>query len=223
MIKDPKISIITVCKNSSSTIENTIKSIIKQNYNNIEFIIIDGKSNDTTLSIIEKYKKDISKVISEEDHGIYDAFNKGLKLATGDLIGFVNSDDTLTDNAIEILLNYYKKNPEIDFIFGSVKKHWGILHGYNPWKIFWGFYTSHSTGFFIKRYAKKVGNYNTKYKYSADYDYFYRMIVGHKLRVSQQKNEAWEFLQEEGILVRLTSLTIYVNARKSGLIMGKIN
>ena len=109
MIKDPKISIITVCKNSSSTIENTIKSIIKQNYNNIEFIIIDGKSNDTTLSIIEKYKKDISKVISEEDHGIYDAFNKGLKLATGDLIGFVNSDDTLTDNAIEILLNYYKK------------------------------------------------------------------------------------------------------------------
>ena len=193
MIKDPKISIITVCKNSSSTIENTIKSIIKQNYNNIEFIIIDGKSNDTTLSIIEKYKKNISKVISEEDHGIYDAFNKGLKLATGDLIGFVNSDDTLTDNAIEILLNYYKKNPEVDFIFGSVKKHWGILHGYNPWIIFfsWGFYTSHSTGFFIKKdAAAKVGNYNTKYKYSADYDYFYRMIVGHKLKgVATKKNE----------------------------------
>jgi len=193
MIKDPKISIITVCKNSSLTIENTIKSIIKQNYNNIEFIIIDGKSNDTTLSIIEKYKKNISKVISEEDHGIYDAFNKGLKLATGDLIGFVNSDDTLTDNAIEILLNYYKKNPEVDFIFGSVKKHWGILHGYNPWKIFfsWGFYTSHSTGFFIKKdAAEKVGDYNTKYKYSADYDYFYRMIVGHKLKgVATKKNE----------------------------------
>ncbi|MDA9150078.1 glycosyltransferase [Candidatus Pelagibacter sp.] len=193
MNKDPKISIITVCKNSSSTIENTIKSIIKQNYNNIEFIIIDGKSNDTTLSIIEKYKKNISKLISEEDHGIYDAFNKGLKLATGDLIGFVNSDDTLTDNATEILLNYYKKNPEVDFIFGSVKKHWGILHGYNPWKIFfsWGFYTSHSTGFFIKKdAAEKVGNYNTKYKYSADYDYFYRMIVGHKLKgVATKKNE----------------------------------
>tara|TARA_B100000900_G_scaffold384262_1_gene372948 strand:+ start:385 stop:1125 length:741 start_codon:yes stop_codon:yes gene_type:complete len=193
MIKDPKISIITVCKNSSLTIENTIKSIIKQNYNNIEFIIIDGKSNDTTLSIIEKYKRNISKVISEEDHGIYDAFNKGLKLATGDLIGFVNSDDTLTDNAIEILLNYYKKNPEVDFIFGSVKKHWGILHGYNPWKIFfsWGFYTSHSTGFFIKKdAAAQVGDYNTKYKYSADYDYFYRMIVGHKLKgVATKKNE----------------------------------
>lgn len=193
MIKDPKISIITVCKNSSLTIENTIKSIIKQNYNNIEFIIIDGKSNDTTLSIIEKYKKNISKVISEEDHGIYDAFNKGLKLATGDLIGFVNSDDTLTDNAIEILLNYYKKNPEVDFIFGSVKKHWGILHGYSPWKIFfsWGFYTSHSTGFFIKKdAAAQVGDYNTKYKYSADYDYFYRMIVGHKLKgVATKKNE----------------------------------
>ena len=210
MIKDPKISIITVCKNSSSTIENTIKSIIKQNYNNIEFIIIDGKSNDTPLSIIEKYKKDISKVISEEDHGIYDAFNKGLKLATGDLIGFVNADDTLTDNAIEILLNYYKKNPEIDFIFGSVKKHWGILHGYNPWKIFlsWGFYTSHSTGFFIKKdAAKKVGNYNTKYKYSADYDYFYRMIVGHKLKgIATKKNEVLGIFARGGYSSRVNFL-----------------
>ncbi len=202
MVKEPKISIITVCKNSSATIEETIKSIIKQNYNNIELIIIDGKSTDDTLTIIEKYKKNISSLVSEIDDGIYDGFNKGLKLATGDLIGFVNADDILTDNALEILKNYYQKNPNVDFIFGSVKKHWGIIHGYKPWKIFfsWGFYTSHSTGFFIKKdAAKKVGNYNLKYKFSADYDYFYRMIVDQKLKgVATKKNEVLGIFRRGG-------------------------
>lgn len=202
MVKEPKISIITVCKNSSSTIEETIKSIIKQNYNNVELIIVDGKSNDNTLSIIEKYKEYISTSVSEIDDGIYDGFNKGLKLATGDLIGFVNADDILTDNALEILINYYQKYPNVDFIFGSVKKHWGIIHGYQPWKIFfsWGFYTSHSTGFFIKKdAAKKVGDYNIKYKYSADYDYFYRMIVKHKLKgVATKKNEVLGIFRRGG-------------------------
>ena len=202
MVKEPKISIITVCKNSSSTIEETIKSIIKQNYNNVELIIVDGKSNDNTLSIIERYKEYISTSVSEIDDGIYDGFNKGLKLATGDLIGFVNADDILTDNALEILINYYRKYPNVDFIFGSVKKHWGIIHGYQPWKIFfsWGFYTSHSTGFFIKKdAAKKVGDYNIKYKYSADYDYFYRMIVKHKLKgVATKKNEVLGIFRRGG-------------------------
>ena len=202
MVKEPKISIITVCKNSSSTIEETIKSVIKQSYSNIEFIIVDGKSNDSTLAIIERYKENISTYISEEDNGIYDGFNKGLKLATGDLIGFVNSDDVLTDNAIEILINYYQKYPTVDFIFGSVKKHWGIIHGYQPWKIFlsWGFYTSHSTGFFIKKdAAKQVGSYNIKYKYSADYDYLYRMIVKHKLKgVATKKDEVFGVFRRGG-------------------------
>ncbi len=202
MVKEPKISIITVCKNSSSTIEETIKSIIKQNYNNVELIIVDGKSNDNTLSIIERYKEYISTSVSEIDDGIYDGFNKGLKLATGDLIGFVNADDILTDNALEILINYYRKYPNVDFIFGSVKKHWGIIHGYQPWKIFfsWGFYTSHSTGFFIKKdAAKKVGDYNIKYKYSADYDYFFRMIVKHKLKgVATKKNEVLGIFRRGG-------------------------
>ena len=202
MVKKPKISIITVCKNSSTTIEETIKSIIKQNYSNTELIIIDGKSSDNTLSIIERYKEYIYSSVSEIDEGIYDAFNKGLKLATGDLIGFVNADDVLTDNALEILINYYQKYPNVDFIFGSVKKHWGILHGYQPWKISfsWGFYTSHSTGFFIKKdAAKKIGDYNTKYKYSADYDYLYRMIVEHKLKgVATKKNEVFGIFRRGG-------------------------
>lgn len=202
MNKNPKITIITACKNSSLTIEETIKSVIAQKYNNVEYIIIDGKSDDSTLSIINKYKQHIHLIISESDKGIYDAFNKGLNLASGDLIGFVNSDDVLTQNAMNILVNYYLKYPKVDFIFGSVKKHWGILHGFKPWKIFftWNFYTSHSTGFFIKKEsATKIGEYNLKYKFSADYDYFYRMIVKYKMKgVATKKDEIFGIFRRGG-------------------------
>ena len=202
MNNNPLITIITVCKNSAPTINKTIKSVIKQKYRNIEYIIVDGKSNDATLTIIKKYKKNIKKILSEKDKGIYDAFNKGLKLASGDLIGFVNSDDVLTHNALNLLVKYYNNYPEKDFFFGSVKKKWGIIHGFKPWLIYfsWGFYTSHSTGFFIKkRAAKKVGNYNIKYKCSADYDYFYRMIVHHKLKgIGSKKNEIFGIFKSGG-------------------------
>ena len=89
--------------------------------------------------------------------GNYDAINKGLSLCTGDLIGIVNGDDILLPEATSILVNYFNEFPEIDFLFGSVKKHWGILSGYNPKKIkySWFFYTSHSTGFFIKKKQQK--------------------------------------------------------------------
>ena len=202
MNKNPKVTIITACKNSSLTIEETIKSVIAQKYNNVEYIIIDGKSDDSTLSIINKYKQHIHLIISESDKGIYDAFNKGLNLASGDLIGFVNSDDVLTENAMNILVNYYLKYPKVDFIFGSVKKHWGILHGFKPWKIFftWNFYTSHSTGFFIKKEsANKIGEYSLKYKFSADYDYFYRMIVKYKMKgVATKKDEIFGIFRRGG-------------------------
>ena len=202
MNKNPKISIITVCKNSSLTLEETIKSVIAQSYNNIEYIIVDGKSNDDTSSIIEKYKNHINLFVTEKDEGIYDAFNKGLNLASGDLIGFVNADDVLTINAIDILVKYYFEYPDKDFFFGSVKKHWGILHGFKPWKIFftWNFYTSHSTGFFIKKEAAaKIGKYNLNYKYSSDYDYFYRMIVKYKMKgIATKKNELFGIFRTGG-------------------------
>ena len=189
----PLVSIITICRDSEKTISKTIESVKNQTYENIEYIIIDGKSEDRTIDIIQSYKDNISKIISEKDDGIYDAFNKGLNLYKGDLIGFVNSDDVLLPNAIEILVDYYNRYKDKDFFFGSVKKHWAILYGYKPWKIFytWGFYSSHSTGFYIKKdAAKKVGLYNIKYKYHADYDYFYRMIVKKKLiGIATKKNE----------------------------------
>ena len=200
----PLISIITVVKNNKKYIEETIKSILDQNYKNFEFIIIDGKSTDGTLDIIKKYDANnlIDYWISEKDSGLYDAFNKGLNLARGDMIGFVNSDDLLLKDALKILVKYYNSYPEIDFIFGSVKKHWGVLYGYKPWKIHftWGFYSSHSTGFFIKKEASKIlGGYNIKYKLSADYDYFYRMIVKHKLKgIGTKKDELFGVFRRGG-------------------------
>ena len=196
------ISIITVVKNNKLHLEETIKSVLSQKKSNIEYIIIDGNSNDGTLDLIKKYDSQIDYWISENDNGIYDAFNKGLSLAKGDYIGFVNSDDVLTINALDILEKYINYYPEKDFIFGAVKKHWGVLHGYKPWKMFftWGFYSSHSTGFYIKKKAAdKVGEYNLKYQYSADYDYFYRMIKKHKLKgIGTKKNELFGIFRRGG-------------------------
>tara|TARA_Y100000741_G_scaffold365165_1_gene359870 strand:- start:55 stop:894 length:840 start_codon:yes stop_codon:yes gene_type:complete len=184
-IKKPLISIITVVLNNDKFLEKTIKSVINQKIKDFEYIIIDGGSTDNSLKIIKKYEKKISYWVSEKDIGLYDAFNKGMILAKGHFIGIINSDDIYTSNALLIISNYIKKNSNIDFIFGSVKKHWGVLSGYRPHKIkySWGFYSSHSTGFFINREsAKKVGLYNTNYKYHADYDYFYRIIVHHAMK-----------------------------------------
>ncbi|MDC0436864.1 glycosyltransferase, partial [Candidatus Pelagibacter sp.] len=189
----PLISIITVVLNDKDNIEKTILSVLNQNYKNIQYIIIDGGSSDGTIDIIKKYEKNIGFWVSEKDKGIYDAFNKGLKHTNGDLIGFTNSGDTLTNESLDYLVDYYNNYKEADFFFGAVKKHWGILHGYKKWKIYftWGFYSSHSTGFYIKKKAAKIlGNYNLKYKYSSDYDYFYRMIIKYKFKgVGTKKKE----------------------------------
>ena len=189
------ISIVTVTLNSEKYIEETIQSVLNQKNKNFEYIIIDGGSSDKTINIIKKYENKIDYWVSEPDKGLYDAFNKGLTLVTGDVVGFINSDDVYTNESLNIVEKYFKKYPNLDFLFGGVKKHWGLLHGYKPWKIFfsWGFYSSHSTGFFIKlESAKKIGFYNLKYKYSSDYDLFYRMIVKFKMKgMGTKKNEVF--------------------------------
>ena len=200
--QNPLVSIITVVKNNEKYLEETIQSVKNQSYNNFEYIVLDGNSTDRSLDIIKKYDSDIDFWLSEEDKGIYDAFNKGLSLAKGKFIVFVNSDDILLKDATKMLKKYDEKYPNIDFLFGSVKKHWGILSGYRPWKLFysWGFYSSHSTGFYVKKdAAEKIGKYNLKYLYSADYDYFYRMIVHHKLKgVGTKKNELFGIFRRGG-------------------------
>lgn len=199
---NPFVSIITVTKNSEKYLRETLESFRNQEYKNFEVIVIDGNSTDNTKKIILENADVINFCISENDQGIYDAFNKGIKYSKGQYIGFVNSDDILLPKALKILSYYDKKYPDIDFLFGSVKKHWGIVFGYKPKKIkySWGFYSSHSTGFFIKKKsAVQVGEYNIKYKYHADYDYFYRLIIRHKLKgVGTKKNEVFGIFRRGG-------------------------
>ena len=114
-----KVSIITISLNSAKTIDETLSSVSNQTYGNIQHIIIDGGSSDKTLHICKKYSH-ISKIISEKDKGVYDAFNKGIKHSTGDIIGFLNSDDTFdNNNSIEQIVNGFEKNT--DAVFGNLK------------------------------------------------------------------------------------------------------
>ena len=205
--KPPLISVVTVVLNNEKNLEECIKSVLNQSFQDFEYIIIDGISNDETLKIIKKYENKIHYWFSEKDNGIYDAFNKGLNYFSGNMIGFINSDDILQKNALKILSDYCNKFPNKDFYFGSVEKHWSVLYGYNSWKInyTWNFYSSHSCGFFIKKdAAKKVGYYNTKYKYHADYDYFFRMIKNYRLKgIGTKQKELFGIFRRGGFSSQL--------------------
>ena len=206
-----KISIITVTKNSEKYLEKNILSVHKQKYKNYEHIIIDGKSTDKTIDIINKHKRKIKYFISEKDRGLYDAMNKGIKKSTGDIIGILNSDDIYYNKTLDIVNKYFNKYQKLDFLFGSVYKH-KLLHGYFPKKIKWsfGFYSTHSIGFFIKKKAhKKVGSYNIKYKYSADYDLFYRLIVKKKWVEWQQKKVKFLVNLEEEVYPQKLDILIF--------------
>ena len=205
-IKKPFFSIVTVVKNDQANIQKTIKSIISQSFNSFEYIVIDGKSTDKTIKEINNYKNKISYILSEKDRGIYFAMNKGIKIATGTFLLFVNSGDLLTKNALNIIYKLYSKNKEVDFIFGTVKRHYTtntiIKSGYNKFRLNYNFdfATSHSTGFFIKLDSlKNVGNFNTKYKCSSDYDFYYRAIIKKELKgISTSKNKLIGIMKSGG-------------------------
>jgi glycosyltransferase involved in cell wall biosynthesis len=203
-----KISIITPTFNSEKYLERCIKSIQSQDYNDIEHIIIDGDSNDETKKIIKKYRNNKTILISEKDDGIWDAMNKGLKIATGDIVGFLNSDDYYYPHALKTVVKYFNNN-NIDFLFGTTQKY-KLMYGYKPWKIrfSFGFYTSHSVGFFINRNKHlKVGFYDKKY-ISADLNFFYQMIVKFKLKgTCTKKEEILGKFQSGGFSSRLNYLT----------------
>ncbi len=213
----PLLTIITVVKNGAKTLEKCIKSVIDQKGVNIEHIIIDGCSSDSTISILKKYSKNIDYWISEKDEGIYDGMNKGLQLALGDYIGILNSDDFYKKNSLKIIIKYFKKYKDIDFIFGTVFKG-KILSGFWPHKIKWKFnvYSAHSVGFFIKNKSQKIlGFYNKKFKYSADRDLFYRMIEKYKMKgKATSRDELIGYFTKGGISERLSFLDRLIEETK---------
>lgn len=176
------LTIITVVKNDEKNIEKTIKSIIHQKKTNFEYIIIDGNSSDQTLQIINRYKNDIKQIISENDNGIYDAMNKGIKYSTGDIVVFCNSGDTFFEDSLSKVLNIFNTE-NFDYVFGTVLRNYTtgkvLKFKHNPLRIFYNFdfATTHSVGFFLKKSIyEQIGFYNTKFKCSADYDLYFRLI-----------------------------------------------
>lgn len=188
-----KITIITVCYNSGKTIESTIKSIINQTYGDIEYILVDGGSTDNTKTIIKKYSKKISKFISEKDDGIYDAINKGIKYATGEVIGMLNSDDIYSNKyVIEHVAGQFR-DKEVDAIYGDLKyvhdlqslktvRYWKSGN-YNRSKFLFGWMPPHPTFFLRRSVYENLGGYISTFRSAADYELMLRVLYRYKASV----------------------------------------
>lgn len=187
-----KISVITVCYNAQDVIEETIKSVIAQTYSHIEYVIVDGNSTDNTLLIVNKYKTRINKVISENDKGVYDAMNKGIKVATGDLVFFLNAGDVLfNDKVIQNIVDECNtSNAEI--LFGDVI----ILEnetGYSRLKdhqsvdkiYFYSNTLCHQGTFFKADVFGKCGLFDESYRISADYEWLLRALFKYNVKLAR--------------------------------------
>lgn len=180
---DCKVSIITVVRNGVETIEQTIQSVLGQTYKNIEYIIIDGLSTDGTSQIVEKYQNSTVLYISEKDNGIFDAMNKGIRYATGEIIGIINSDDWYEQDAVERAVALYEQNGA-DIVHGRMetvfqdgsKKRSPIL----PLEMIWHeMVVAHPSVFVKKSIYEKYGMFNTEYKVAADYELVLRFFCNH--------------------------------------------
>ncbi len=194
MINNPKITIVTPVYNSVEYIEETIQSVLNQDYNNIEYIIVDGGSNDGTIEIIKKYSKKIDFFISERDLGMYDALNKGFKIATGKYLAWINSDDLYFKKSISKAIELMEKNSYqwINGISATLKKkkikvrylyHYPniILKNKLMTPCVWGYIPQESTIFTQELYIKS-GGLNQKLKYAGDFDLWYKFSKISKLK-----------------------------------------
>ncbi len=187
-----KVSIITVVRNNIETIKDAIDSVLNQTYKDIEYIVVDGASTDGTIEIIKSYEDKITKFLSEPDRGLYDAMNKGIKLATGDIVGILNSDDFYIDEfVIEKVIKVFEEK-EVDSLFADlvyvkpdnlekVVRYYDSSQ-FNPNKFAYGWMPAHPT-FFVKRSAyEKYGLFKTDYKIAADYELLVRFLHKEKLK-----------------------------------------
>ena len=184
-VRKPKISIITVVFNNRSSIERAIKSVLGQTYGNIEYIVIDGASTDGTLEVINRYSDKIDVSVSEKDYGVYHAMNKGIENASGDIIGFLHSDDVFANNDILSDIAKSFEEHDIDLLYGNLeylRKKQDIVFRY--WKagkfeksmLTYGWMPPHPTVYLKNEIFKKVGVFDTNYKISGDYDLMLRIL-----------------------------------------------
>ena len=189
-----RVSIITSCYNRAATIRSAIESVLAQDYNDIEFIVVDGSSTDGSLDIIREYADRISIIISKPDHGMYEAINKGIRVATGEIIGLLHSDDFFYDNGVVGRIVERMKRTHADFLYGDglfvnpddtnkVVRNW-IGGGYRLWKVRHGWLPLHPTCYIRRDVMMRQGLYNESYKIAADSDLLVRYLLTGGLTVT---------------------------------------
>ena len=186
-----RISVITVCYNSSKTIGDTLRSVREQTYKNIEHIIVDGGSKDNTLEVVAVEGVHVAKIVSEKDDGIYDAMNKGLALATGDVIGILNSDDVFADSSVISTVALTMQNERIDACYGDlvyvaaddigkVVRYWKS-QAYRTGLFDHGWVPAHPTFYARRDVYQKFGNFDLSMRLAADFDILIRFIEAHQI------------------------------------------
>lgn len=185
-----KISIITVTYNSGATLRDTIRSILSQTYQDIEHIVVDGASTDDTLTIIQEYEPQFDgrmRWVSEKDNGLYDAMNKGIRMATGDVVGILNSDDFFTSpDVLRQIAEVFQKEPKLNAVYGDIHfvnpgnlsrcVRYYSSSAFRPWQMRLGFMPAHPSFYARKDVYAKHGMYKTHYKVCADYEWMLRVI-----------------------------------------------
>ena len=188
-----KVSVITVCRNAAHSLERAIGSVVGQSYKNIEYVVIDGASTDGTLDILAKWRDKIAVLVSEPDDGIYDAMNKGIRKATGDLIYFLNSDDYLySPKAVELMVDFMRSRPDVDVAYGGIEVR---MKGQAP-HVFMPpaaenaleFLVSgslpHQATFARRSTFAETGLFDTSYRSHADYDWFLKVATSPNIRMA---------------------------------------
>jgi glycosyltransferase involved in cell wall biosynthesis len=191
MKKNPLISVITVCYNSAHTLERALVSVASQDWPHVEHIVIDGASKDGSLEIIQRNAQKIAHIVSEPDKGIYDAMNKGLRLATGDVICFLNADDQYASPQVLSRVAGQMADGRLDALLGDV----GFFHEsdstrivrryrsdrFSPSRLAWGWMPAHPALFFSRAVVQRVGAFKTDYRIAGDYEFVVRAFHGHAL------------------------------------------
>ncbi|MEZ4722065.1 MAG: glycosyltransferase family 2 protein [Flavobacteriales bacterium] len=187
-----KISLITSTFNSASTVQSTFDSVRKQDHSDLEYLVVDGGSTDETIGLILSNSDIISNWITEPDKGIYDALNKGIQMATGEVIGFIHSDDFLADSNVISSVARAFVNKEVDAVYGDLQyvDRDDVNRMVRSWKskpyrenLFrMGWMPAHPTFYLRKDAYTKYGVYNTNFRISADYELMLRMLLKHKLK-----------------------------------------
>lgn len=188
-----KTSIITATFNSAGTIAECIRSVTEQSYNDIEHIIVDGVSKDNTLDIIQSIPNKVSKVISEPDNGIYDAMNKGIRLATGEIVGILNSDDFYANkNVISKIIEMFIVEKNLEAVHSNlyyvkedntekIVRHW-VTGEFTPGRFFKGWHPAHPTLFLKKEVYEKYGLFDVDFKLAADFEFMLRIFERYQIR-----------------------------------------